>query len=645
MKRPKVLTWCAVVLAWLTVAAGCSAPEPGWRRLWTDEWDLHHHGDHWVRGVPAMGRAVTSSEPGSELRMDLLNTGGETVEVRVSGRGFEKRWRLEPGQYQPVDVDLGPGEVRIEAPAEVVLGSPRIGRRVEEPRLLVVIVIDTLRADHVTRELMPGVTAFFADGRRWRAATANAPWTLPSVASTFTSRPVLELTTPEGEIAGIPAGLETWPTALHEAGFEGGAVVANYTVHTLNGFAGGFSSFQVPDGHGPEIAPDASWVAEAGRRWISSHRGEDAFVYLHFMDPHEPYRSHDGTGTELPPLQPLARRQREAGLEEAALLRERYAGEVSYVDGIVSAFLDELPPNAAVVLTSDHGEGLGEHGAWAHGPTLYQEALAVPLMARGPGVLAGDALEPAQLLDLAPTLLDMVDRDPADGFVGRSLLAGGSAEPIVSVTYSAGPLRWAWREANRKVVMRMTPQPHLGAEVRRPAIEAAPLPPGAFFVDLTVDPGEDHPGPVPDAFAHRVAEVFARTAGTTAPGMQVFAWRVGSTEVVLECERQLELAQAWSPSEIAVSQRDGRFTLRCSEDAVMCAVTAGPESVPATVTPVETGPRWWGIAAGEPVDPRALDLPNVGGPGVYLWWNPERPLVVGGYDETLERLRALGYVD
>ena len=119
---------------------------------------------------------------------------------------------------------------------------------------------------------------------------------------------------------------------------------------------------------------------------------------------------------------------------------------------------------------------------------------------------------------------------------------------------------------------------------------------------------------------------------------EVFAWGEGPAEVVLECDRQLELKQAWSPSVIRASQTGGRFTLRCTGDAVMCAVTARPESVPAVVTPVQTGPRWWGIVAGDPVDPRALDLANVGGPGVYLWWNPDRPLVVGGYDETLERL-------
>jgi arylsulfatase A-like enzyme len=629
----------------MVFAVGCAAPESGWRRLWHDEWDFHHHGDRWVLGASAAARAFTVSDGGRELRMDLLNTGGEAVEVGMTGRGFEKRWSLEAGGFQPVAVDLGPGGFRIEAPAGVVLGSPRVGRPMDAPRLLVVVVIDTLRADHVNQELMPGVSAFFSDGRRWRAATANAPWTLPSVASAFTSRAVLELTTPGGEIVGVPAGLETWATVLHDAGFEGGAVVANYTVHALNGFADGFSSFRVPDGHGPEIAPDAAWVAEAGHRWISAHRGEDAFLYLHFMDPHEPYRSHGEPAPDLPPLRPLARRQREAGEEEARRLRNRYAGEVRHVDVIVAEFLDQLPPEAAVVLTSDHGEGLGEHGAWSHGPSLFQEALAVPLMAKGPGVLPGDDVEPAQLLDLAPTLLEMAGEDPVDGFAGRSLLAGGSAEPIVSVTFSAGPMRWAWREANHKVIMRMAPQAHLGAEVHRPTIEGAPLPTGAFLVDLTVDPAENDPGPVPRALSHRLAEVFARTAGTMAPGMQVFAWGEGPAEAVLECDRDLQLALAWSPAEMQVTQTDGRFTVRCADGGAVCAVSVSPQSVPAVVTPVETGPRWWGIIPDEPVDPRSLEIPNVGGAGLYLWWNPDRPLVVGGYDETLERLRALGYVD
>jgi hypothetical protein len=266
-------------------------------------------------------------------------------------------------------------------------------------------------------------------------------------------------------------------------------------------------------------------------------------------------------------------------------------------------------------------------------------------MVRGPEILRGDVVEPAQLLDLAPTLLDLTGLESPEGMTGRSLLVGGSSEPIVSVTFSAGPLRWAWREANRKVVMRMAPQPGLGAVARRSVVEAEPLPAGMFLVDLTVDPGEDRPGPIPDVFMHRVTEVFAGTAATMAPGMQIFGWGAGQIEVVLDSDQELELSQAWSFSAVEISHQNGRFIARCAEDGVVCAMVATPQSVPAMVTPVETGRRWWGIVAGGPLDPRSLEFPNVGGPGLYVWWNAERPLIVGGYDETLERLRALGYIE
>ena len=73
------------------------------------------------------------------------------------------------------------------------------------------------------------------------------------------------------------------------------------------------------------------------------------------------------------------------------------------MDRALAPFIDELPTPVVVAFTSDHGEALGEHGAWGHGLNLYQEAVQVPLMIRGPGVPAREVREPAQLLSLAPT--------------------------------------------------------------------------------------------------------------------------------------------------------------------------------------------------------------------------------------------------
>jgi len=623
---------------------GCGNADPGWQRLWPDEWSWHDSGVQWVRGVPAAGRELYCTGSGLLFRADLLNLGSAPVTVRLESSRTEVGWTLGAGERQSVEVELSRGDARFEAPPGVVLGSPRLGRPLEEPRLIVLVLVDTLRADHVTTGLMPGVTGAFAGGRRWRDATANSSWTLPSVASLFSARPVLDLTSPEGEIIGIPDEMPTWASHLFDAGFEGGAMVANYTVHALNGFAAGFSSYRVPDGHGSEPAPDGAWVVDEARRWLAAHRGEDGFLYLHLMDPHEPYRRHGGVGPEPPPLKPLATRQRSATADETGLLRELYAGEVRHVDDVLTPFLAELPATAVVAFTSDHGEALGEHGAWGHGLNLYQEAIAVPLMVRGPGVTTGEVDEPVQLLDLGPTLLELCGR-PVDGDpTSRSLLEVGAASPLVSATFSGGPLRWAWRLGENKVVLRMAAQPELGAVNRTRLHEVQPLPAGAFHVNLASDPAEERPGPIPDELMAEVGTAFAGSAGRLVPGLQLLIWGgAGPVTEVLEAEGGLEIVQAWSTGDIDVVRSGDRVEIRCADTDPLCAVSAAASSVPRIVTPMGTG--WSGILPGQPIDPRRLEPPPTLDRGGFLWWNPERPLVVGGHKETLERLRVLGYID
>lgn len=628
------------------LAVSCAGPTPGWQRLWAAEWQHHDRGLVWALGLPASGREVEITGRDVELRCELFNTGDRPATVRLSGADRVDDWSLGAGESRPVAVSLQPGTWRFEAPPEVILGSPRIGRPLPDARLLVVILVDTLRADHVTPELMPGVNGFFADGRRWTAAVANAPWTLPSVASLFAGRPVLDLTSPEGEVIGLPEGMPSWASVLHEAGFEGCAVVANATIHTLNGFAAGFSTFLVPDGKRLDSSPDAGWVVDRARRWLDAHDGENAFLYLHLMDPHEPYRDHDGRGLVAPALRPLARRQRLAGADEATILRELYAGEVRHTDRALAPLLGDLPPHAAVVFTADHGEALGEHGAWAHGLNLYREATDVPLMIRAPGVETGKVGEPVQLLDLAPTVLDLVGVEPDAGMAGRSLLAAGPPAPIVSVTFSAGPLRWSWRDGSRKIVLRMAAQPDLGAQNRRQPVEADPLPSGAFAFDLAADPTEDRPLEPADERMPEVGAVFAATAGRLVPGLQLLIWSDNAQSGAgLGFDGEVEIVQAWSAGRIETVRRPGRLVVRCADPGPVCAVAFAGSSIPERVTPLAGGAEWLGVAPGVPVDPGRLAPLERIEPGAHLWWNPDRPLVVGGYDETVERLRALGYIE
>jgi len=628
----------------LISAAGCAAPEPGWQRLWPGDWDWDHHEQHWVRGVEANGRVFEAGGGRPELRAKLLNICNEAAVVRLDGPDADHEWRLASGEARHVAVELVRGRHRFSAPAGVTLGSPRIGRPVDEPRLLVLVVVDTLRADHVRPELTPGVLDHFEGGRRWSQATANCSWTLPSVASFFTAQPVLHLTPPDAYMIGIPEGLPTWATELEAAGFEGAAVVANYTIHALNGFARGFATYLVPDGHGKAPHPDAEWVVGEAGRWLEAHRGEDAFLYLHLMDPHEPYRSHGESRLQAPDLNPLAMRRREATADETATLARLYAGEVRHVDETLTPFLASLPDEAVLIFTSDHGEALGEHGAWGHGLNLYQEALAVPLLMSGPGVPAGEVTEPVQLLDLGPTLLELLGVGLGDGMDGRSLLAGGPRLPLVSMTFGGGPLRWAWRAGDHKVVLRMAPQPWLEFERGTRLREGRPLPIGAFHFDLAVDSSEAAPGPVPIGLLGPLGAAFASTAGRMVPGLQLLSLGgSGPAEMIVEFPGEVGAVHAWSTAPVAVTRTGTRLSVHCDEAFPLCALAAPVVPAPAWIgAPVE-GMPWHRIAAGERSGLDELLPPECAVAGSSLWWNSVRTLIVGGHEETIERLRTLGY--
>lgn len=451
----------ALLVACHALISCAPAAEEGWTPLWRSSWERLELGELWLHGVPAGPSRSFATDRPARFRARFGNLGNEVRAVVLRGAADRQSWRLGPGEDLAVDVPLEAGSYRLEAEPEVVVGEPRVGSPVENPRLVVLALADTLRADHVTPELMPGTLAAFEDGRRWTDATANAPWTLPSVASLFTSRPVLDLSLPDGDLVALPLDLESMAERFESSGFATGAAVANFSVHAHNGFAEGFASYRVPPPDAKKKQRDVSWVVAEGRRFLESHRGEDAFVYLHFMDTHGPFRDHADALPTPPPMGPLGLRDRRATPEERRLIRTLYRGEVEHLDRGLAPFLSELPPEATVAFVADHGEALGEHGVWGHALTLFQEVVAVPLLIRAPGIEAGEVERPVQLLDLAPTLLESVGVSPAPGMAGHSLLAdrpaGGRRPPIVTATYAAGPLRWALRDGRRKLLWRGAP--------------------------------------------------------------------------------------------------------------------------------------------------------------------------------------------
>lgn len=642
--------WITTALVTLAVAGvpGCGTDSPALDRQWEADWKFFQLGQQWVRGVDLSSqKSLRVDRAGLQFRSRILNTAKDDTDLAITGQGLQLRFTIPARRYLDVATDqLPPGLYEIEEAEALILGEPRLVGKEHQPRVFVLVVVDTLRADAVNPKNTPRILEFFNGSRRYPDVSANSPWTLPSMASMFTSRPVLDLTTPAGDLVGIPDGMETWADTLRRAGFSGGAVVANSTVHVQNGFAKGFDTFLVPSiipvkGGGP----DASWAIRKAARWLAAHEGENSFLYLHLMDPHEPYRDHEN-GREPPKLFELAHRIRTALPEETETIRNLYDGEVRHVDRMLAPFLESLPENAVVVFTSDHGEMLGENGCWGHGLTLYEPVIRVPLLIRAPSLKGGVDSKPAQLLDLAPTVLDLLAEQIPTEMEGRSLLQAHPRRAIVAATFSAGPMRWMWRRDETKVVFRTVDQPAIIESSRRALEEADPLPGGIFCYDVVKDPDEQSPHALPADLLAPVARDFALSAGSMVPGLQVFSVGVtGGTTFELEYPGQRIIQQIWSIGPVEASWDGPLLRVEDPHAGPFSLVTIGAGGEVGNAKPGLTNLPWQHLS-------EAGEYPHAGlntdqtfqPPGSYVWWNPDRTLVVGHHDETLQKLRALGYI-
>ena len=318
----------------------------------------------------------------------------------------------------------------------------------ETPRLLL-ITVDTLRADHVGVYGGPVPTPaidWLAHSGVWlEGACTPTPTTGPAHASLLTGlhpwrHGVLDNAVP----------LEPGPVSLaqiaRDAGFSTGAFVSSYVLHRRFGLDRGFEHYHFEPGE-PYFWRGkwrrAFWTrgaatTDAALVWIAAQRERSFVAWVHYFDPHSPYAP--PAGFERPPTEPVpvARKTLPRGIGSFARLADEiraYRGEVAYVDAQIGQLLEGvralgLLDETAVILTSDHGEGLGDHGVLEHGQHLYDELVRVPLIVRAPGLPAGRRLAgPAQLEDLMPTALALLGLPVPDALDGHDLgpwLRGGA---------------------------------------------------------------------------------------------------------------------------------------------------------------------------------------------------------------------------
>jgi arylsulfatase A-like enzyme len=352
---------------------------------------------------------------------------------------------------------------------------------------IVVILIDTLRADHLgcygyERLTSPNIDRLAAGATLFENAIAQGSWTKPSVASIFTSLfPSVHATgsgtrlrrkvdgdrlvmVPAGDDAPattgqLPMAVFTMAEAFREARYRTVGLVANSLVGPEDGYGQGFERYTTID--------DVGLTAEA-RRWIASQGERPFLLYLHYMAPHAPYeppREFDRfrrTGSSFQIHNSATKdsinftRTLRPSDDDLRSLVDRYDGEILRADALVGEILTTLADvkrldRTIIVVTSDHGEEFMEHGmVWHESIHLYEELVRVPLIASVPGARAGLRVSaPVMLIDLAPTLLDLALVPVPEEMQGRSFAPAFSAEAIEPQRTFVESLDWGHLAAVR----------------------------------------------------------------------------------------------------------------------------------------------------------------------------------------------------
>jgi len=468
----------------------------------------------WVRRPAAGFRRLGTAAPGTTRRFSLGDWEGSSVELTVTGRS-----RRDP-------VTLGVWRLYASSPAT-------------RPANVIVIVIDTLRADHVgcyggTVET-PVLDDLASRGVRFADARSHAPITGPSHASLFTSRFPLEHGVHTNAQMFAPRGVAL-PQAMRSSGRTTAAFVSLGVLNAGFGFGVGFDTYG--DRFDRDWMKDAEEVNAEAVRWLDVVGSQPFFLFVHYSEPHEPHAlpdtevptisvsqvgetrgviRADGRGHRIPITVPpgdsevlleLASGSSARGFRAAAVrvrgadvaietaagwrttgegrgrartdlpatfrlrsaaeqpveaeldlqmgevlglgqIRHRYRLEVAAVDRRIGELLDELGDrghldDAIVVVASDHGEGLGDHGLVAHIDQLYDSLLSVPLIMWAPGRLPQGVVveEPVGLVDVYPTLAELAGLPRPEGVMGRCLvdLAHGRTVtprpvPLLAETY------------------------------------------------------------------------------------------------------------------------------------------------------------------------------------------------------------------
>lgn len=301
---------------------------------------------------------------------------------------------------------------------------------------VLLISMDTVRADHLAcyghpTIKTPHLDRLAAEGTLFAQCMSAVPATLPSHASMMTGTyPFVHGVRGNSQFH-LHDDNDTLAERLRSAGYATGAEVAAFVLNAEFGMDQGFdvyrdiySAWQVEGGLSRETYSErkAAEVCDGALGWLRQQANRKFFLFVHFFDPHQPHE---------PPRR------------FASQYRNRYLGEIAYVDEQVGRLMTELTSlgvddRTLVILTADHGEGFGQHDEDTHMTFVYDTTMSVPLIIRCPARIPAGRRVRAQVrtIDIAPTVLAFLGIDPMPNAQGRSLLPL-AADPTADPGWSA----------------------------------------------------------------------------------------------------------------------------------------------------------------------------------------------------------------
>ena len=287
---------------------------------------------------------------------------------------------------------------------------------------VVLISLDTCRADHLScygyaRPTTPNIDALAKKGYLFSNTITPIPLTLPAHTSMLTGTIPPHHGKHENKDPYFDPSHVTLAQLLKTKGYITGGFVGSQIMNGSFGLSRGFDTY---DDRFDQSERRAEEVNRAAFEWLEKQKDSPVFLFLHYYDPHDDYD----------PPEPFATTFKES----------LYAGEIAYTDHCIGEVFAKLKSlgmyeSSLIIVTSDHGEMLGEHGEITHMYFIYQSAMMVPFVCKLPGSNAAQRIDDlASIIDIVPTVCDLLDIDPPAGIQGKNLAGYFSNTPPRSGT-------------------------------------------------------------------------------------------------------------------------------------------------------------------------------------------------------------------